>query len=102
MKPSEQDKQAQQEETQGAEQSEQSEAMNIDAANVAVTETDRLDLHSDYDCGSLDGFYCSTKSVRESDIINEILRQAGQQPEATGTLAAEEVQIMAKSDANRG
>ncbi|MBR1658547.1 MAG: recombinase family protein [Synergistaceae bacterium] len=52
------------------------------------------------------GFYCSTKSVRESDIIAEILRQADQEPEAQGSLSAsktaeetgQEAQITAKSD----
>ena len=54
------------------------------------------------------GFYCSTKSVRESDIIAEILRQVGQQSEAQGSLSAletaeetgQEAQIKAKSDSN--
>ena len=90
MKPSEQ---SQQKETQVVEQSE---SMTIDAANAAVTETKRIDTHSDYGsidgCGSPDagetGFYCSTKSVKETDVINEILRQAGHEPEQPAQVSA--------------
>ena len=70
-----------------------------------------LDIHSDYDDYDEERVYCSTKSVRETDIINEILRQAGQQPEAqrsaltaegTGTAVetARQPQVMAESDEN--
>ena len=58
------------------------------------------DVHSDIinDCGSYvgctgnnageTGLYCSTKSVKESDIIMEILRQAGHEPEQPAQASA--------------
>ena len=57
------------------------------------------DVHSDInDCGSSvgcagnnageTGFYCSTKSVKETDVINEILRQAGHEPEQPAQVSA--------------
>ena len=84
--------------------------MTIDATNAFFSDT-----HSNVnDCGNPDvhndgRVYYSTKSVRESDIINEILKQAGQQPEAqesaltaegteTAVGTAIQPQITAKSD----
>ena len=72
--------------------SQQEEAQATDTASIikidveALNEADRLDTHSDYDCYSPDAYddgriYCSIKSVKETDIIAEILRQAGQEPE---------------------